>query len=136
MTREFNREDQVDLRRRLREEMTVPERLLWSRLRGRQLAGLKFRRQHGVGPYVMDFYCPAAKLAIEVDGPTHFEGHEAEARDAVRDAYLRRQGVRTVRFTNTEVAGDLARVVERILAALDQAGPPPDAGRPRPHTAT
>ena len=61
----------LDLKRRLRSNMTGPETRQWSRLRARQLQGLKFRRQHGIGPYIADFYCPEQFLVIEVDGDSH-----------------------------------------------------------------
>jgi very-short-patch-repair endonuclease len=71
MTEFFNRREDKEKRRRLRKEMPLAEVILWSQLRAKQLLGMKFRRQHGVGPYVLDLYCPEARLAIEVDGETH-----------------------------------------------------------------
>ena len=70
--------------RTLRRTMTLPELLLWEKLRGRRLNGLRFRRQHPTGPYILDFYCPQAMLGVEVDGLAH-EGAEKAARDALRD---------------------------------------------------
>src|SRR5690349_15422967 len=87
--------------RRLRKEMSLPERLLWRELRGKPME-LKFRRQHPVGPYVLDFYCPAAKLAIEVDGIAHDMG-ERPLRDEPRDEFIRAQGIEVVRVPATDV---------------------------------
>ena len=68
----FNQKIQNDIRKKLRNDMPLAERLLWSRLRNSQMSGNKFRRQYGIGPFIIDFFCPALKLAIEIDGDTHF----------------------------------------------------------------
>ncbi len=94
----------------LRREMTEPERTLWAMLRRRQ-HGLRFRRQHAMGPYILDFYCPAAKLCVEIDGPAH-EGREAH--DARRTMWLEAQGVRVIRFTVADVSERPAWVVAEI----------------------
>ncbi len=106
--------------------MTRPEKILWAMLRGRQV-GLRFRRQHPVGPFVLDFYCPSAKLAVEVDGPAH-EGQTE--RDERRSDWLRREGIRVLRFSAAEVE---ARPVA-VVAAITQAAPPSTgfAGPPPP----
>ena len=78
MTQIFNRSSDTEKRRRLRCESPLAEQRLWLRLRNRQLMGYRFRRQYGVGPYVLDFYCPKLKLAIEVDGDNHFEAGAGE----------------------------------------------------------
>ena len=83
MTEYFNREEQKELRRRGRRNMPPAEVLLWSRLRNRQVQGRKFRRQYSVGPYALGFYCPEARLAIEVDGDSHFSA-EGRKHDEVR----------------------------------------------------
>jgi very-short-patch-repair endonuclease len=82
--------------RQLRWTTTGPERALWEMLRGKQL-GLRFRRQHPIGPYILDFYCPAVRLCVEVDGPVHREPEQME-HDVERDAWLRAQDVRVLRF--------------------------------------
>ena len=84
-----------DFAKRLRRRMTLPEVLLWRQLRGRALAGLQFRKQHPVGPYVLDFYCHALKLVIEVDGAAH---GFVPSKDEQRDAWLARHGIRTFRI--------------------------------------
>jgi very-short-patch-repair endonuclease len=111
----------IDRGRQLRQEMTFPERLLWSRLRDCRLAGLRFRRQHPVGPYVADYYCPSAKVVIELDGRSH-DGHAAE--DRQRQDYLKLQGLRVIRFTNDSVLKNLNGVLEAIADACKSAQPP------------
>ena len=113
MTRIFNRNEHTRTRRKLRAESPKAERLLWSRLRAKQLDGLKFRRQHGVGGYVVDLYCPAAKLAVEVDGESHFEP-AARQNDAKRQAFIESLGIQVLRFTNPEVYDTLDEVIQEI----------------------
>ncbi len=117
MTEFFNRSNEKDLRRRLRKEMPKAEVLLWSRLRGKQLLGKKFRRQYSVGPYSIDLYCPEARLAIEVDGDSHF-APGAKERDARRRHFIEGFGIRFVRFTNQNIYENLEDVVEAVAAAL------------------
>ncbi len=113
MTRIYNRKEQTATRRRLRSESPKEERLLWWRLRGWQLDGLKFRRQYGVGEYVIDFFCPTARLAVEVDGESHFTPR-AESQDAKRQAFVESLGIRVLRFTNPQVYDGLDAVVDEI----------------------
>jgi len=100
--------------REMRHLMTPAEAKLWQHLRGAKL-GVRFRRQHVLGPFVVDLYCSARKLIVEVDGPVHAGTTE---RDAERDAYLRSRGFRIVRFTNRDVATELERVLEAIRREL------------------
>lgn len=100
----------------LRHNLTQPEQALWTLLRRNQI-GLHFRRQHALGPYILDFYCAAAKLCVEVDGPMHKERADQDAR---RDAWLRERGVRTLRFTVEDV--ELRPAV--IMAAIREAAAP------------
>ena len=105
--------------RQLRREMTLPEVLLWRDLRRGQLDGLLFRRQHPIGPYVLDFFCPAQALAVEVDGAVHdIEGQAAH--DGRRDLWLARRGVRVLRFRAADVWSDEARldVLATVAAAV------------------
>lgn len=117
--------------RHLRRSMTLPEIALWHVLRGRP-QGVKFRRQHPIGPFVLDFYCPAARLAIEVDGMAHEMG-DNPARDKQRDHWLAENDIPVVRVTAADVLRDLDPVVTMILRRcappLHQAapGPPPHA---------
>lgn len=113
------------LARALRGQMTDAERRLWSRLRDRQLNGFRFRRQHPIGPYVVDFACLESKLIVEVDGGQH----NGSLRDVERDARLIAAGFRVLRVWNNDVAGNLAGVCDVILAALGpHPNPPPQAG--------
>ena len=103
--------------RELRRESTDAEHVLWRLLRGRQLAGHKFRRQHEFGGFVLDFFCADAHLAIEVDGGQHFS-EEGAARDHERTQFLEANGIRVLRFTNTEILSELGAVGEAILREL------------------
>jgi very-short-patch-repair endonuclease len=97
--------------------MTPPELRLWGVLRGDTLGGPRFRRQHPMGPYILDFYCPAAKLAIEVDGEGH--GHPDQAgHDLRRDRWLAEQGVRMLRVAAVDVRDSLDGVVADVMAAI------------------
>ena len=103
----------------MRARLTPAELLLWRRLRGRQLMGLKFRRQAPMGPYILDFFCPAARLAVEIDGGGHAR-RAGIAADDRRDRWLEAQGIITLRFTNETILSDAALVCDAILA---EAGP-------------
>jgi very-short-patch-repair endonuclease len=105
------RPDRTQRARVLRKNATFPERLLWSRLRGGQLGGLRFRRQAAIGPFFADFYCAAASLVIELDGLSHDDSRD---RDAQRTEFLKRQGLRAIRFQDDEVVKDLENVMFRI----------------------
>lgn len=119
--------------RRLRREMSLPEVVLWRALRQRHSA-LKFRRQHPTGPYVLDFFCSDARLAIEIDGEAHARGDQP-GRDTARDAWLRSSGIQTLRIPAVDVLGDAEAVVRWIIAEATErlplhhpaapAGPPP-----------
>jgi very-short-patch-repair endonuclease len=100
-------------RRELRATLTPAEALLWQHLQRRRLEGRKFRRQHSVGPYVLDFYCPSERLAVELDGAAHDHGL-AWRRDVLRTTYLATTGVRVIRFENE----DVVRNPEGVLASI------------------
>ncbi len=100
-------------RRELRQRATVSETLLWKFLRNRNLAGRKFHRQHSAGSFILDFYCPSERLAIELDGASHLT-EDASARDKRKDEFLRQSEIRVLRFTDNEVCHDLHRVLEEI----------------------
>lgn len=114
----------ADQRRALRRTPTDAERALWRLLRSRALEGYKFRRQHGAGPYVIDFYCVEAHLAVEADGAQHYTS-DGLADDAVRTAYLEGLGMRVLRFTNRDVLTNAEGVADAILRALTPAPPAP-----------
>ena len=103
--------------KRLRANTTPHERKLWRALKELPVEGTHFRRQAPVGPYVVDFLCPAARLIIELDGGHHNEDEMAR-RDRERERWLEQQGYRIVRFWNSEIAGDLTAVLERIYVEL------------------
>ena len=100
--------------RALRQRQTTPEARLWQALRNQNLGGFKFRRQHPIGRYIVDFYCDSARLVVEVDGDSH-AGGEVEARDAARTAWLVGQGYRIARFTNEDVGKRFEAVLEAIF---------------------
>ncbi len=104
----------VPAARELRTRQTPAEVLLWEALRNRRLAGLKFRRQHPVGPFVFDFCCPDHRLAIELDGAVHATQHD---HDVEREALLTAAGYRVLRFTNVAVQTNLAGVLDQIRSA-------------------
>lgn len=109
------RNESVMRARALRRSVTLPEGMLWQVLRQRP-GGFKFRRQHPIGRCIVDFYCPAACLVIEVDGESHSMGENPQ-RDIRRDHWLQNQGLRVIRFSATDVIRDLQSVVTAILAA-------------------
>jgi very-short-patch-repair endonuclease len=104
--------------RKLRSEMSLPETVLWRELRKRP-GGFKFRRQHPAGVYILDFYCAAVRLAIEVDGHSH-DGARAAQADAARGHFLRSQGVATLRLPVSAVLGNLEGAVLRIVAVCEE----------------
>jgi len=105
----------------LRKRMTPPERALWVALRGRKVAGLKFRRQAPIGPYIADFYCHEARLVVEVDGSTH-QGSQM-AHDRNRDEWMRERGMRVLRVSGRDVLRKLEGVVRTIIRITEE--PPP-----------
>jgi very-short-patch-repair endonuclease len=105
--------------RSLRKSATIPERILWDSLRGRRLNGWKFRRQHPIGQFVVDFFCREKCVAVELDGEVHSK-IEVAGHDAERDKFLRLQGVKILRFTNNQVLEDLPRVLEAILKIMEE----------------
>ncbi|MFT4251043.1 MAG: DUF559 domain-containing protein [Caulobacter sp.] len=113
--------------RALRKDMSLPEMMLWNALRGSRLDGLRFRRQHPFGRYVLDFYCPTYKLAVEVDSYAH-ETEDRPRRDAIRDDYMASFGIRTLRIPAAEVLKSVDDTVATIRATL----PPPTATRSPP----
>jgi len=105
--------------RQLRQEQTHAESLLWHGLRAHRLSGLHIRRQHPIGPYVVDFCCVSRSLVIEVDGAAHLQPEE-KAADAVRTEVLGLLGYRVIRFANEEVENDLGGVLGRIERELSE----------------
>jgi very-short-patch-repair endonuclease len=115
----FNQKKQTPKRKVLRENMTKAETLLWIELKGKNIGGLKFRRQYSVEAYVVDFYCPALKLAIEIDGATHVTDEEIEY-DRKRQEEIETMGIKFLRFTNEEIYEDLHNVLERVKLKVNE----------------
>jgi very-short-patch-repair endonuclease len=117
MNRYIHRGQSLKTRARdLRKNATPTERLLWLHLSKKQIERYKFRRQHVIAPYILDFYCSSKKLAIEIDGGSHID-HEKY--DQVRNEYLRSKGITVIRFTNTEVTQNTSVVLEIIIEKLN-----------------
>jgi very-short-patch-repair endonuclease len=110
-----------DRRADLRINQTPQEILLWSRLRREQL-GFKFRRQHSIGGYVADFYCPVRKLVIEIDGSQHFK-KDIKEYDSVRSNYFEGLDIKVLRFTNADINTNMKSVVENIMNELNSPSP-------------
>jgi very-short-patch-repair endonuclease len=116
-----------DIRRKLRRSLTPAEALLWRNLKGARLDGKKFRRQHGIGPYIVDFYCPESRVIVELDGAVH-EGPLEVEKDDKRTAYLNRLGIRVIRFENRLVFESLELVLNSIRAAVNSPPQPRRGG--------
>ncbi|MFM7220710.1 MAG: endonuclease domain-containing protein [Nodosilinea sp.] len=127
MSQIFNKAEYKPRRQALRGKMTEPEKKLWQILRGQQM-GVKFRRQHGIGHYIADFYCPELKLVIEVDGDSH-KSAEAQVYDAIRHDFMASLGITTLRFTNDEVMNHIEGVHQHLTqylnTVLEKFSPPP-----------
>lgn len=116
LRKERGRGEVVTLARQLRKKQTPAEQILWECLRDRRLAGLKFRRQHPIDKFIVDFYCHEVRLVVEVDGAVHREKNQIE-RDALRTEVLSRLGLSVMRVTNTEIETELEKVLTKIAEA-------------------
>ena len=105
--------------RELRQTTTSPENILWTVLRGHRMKSAKFRRQHPVGSYILDFYCHSARLAVELDGSGHLEDDHFQY-DQARTKFLRAQGITVLRFWNDEVLNHLEDILSVIWEALPE----------------
>ncbi len=112
-------------RKRLRTFGTSAEATLWKSLCNKKVAGLKFRRQHSVGNFILDFYCPAIKLCIELDGQDHY-WEQGMKRDERKTAYLKSKNIQVLRFENRLVFEDLNYIIEMILKFYYSTTPSPD----------
>ena len=108
-------------RQDLRKNQTDAEKVLWRHLRGQQLDGFRFFRQYSVGPYILDFYCPQIRLAVELDGGQHAES-DIIAYDKERTQYLKSFDIKMLRFWNNEMLGNTDAVLEKIRYALKSSG--------------
>lgn len=113
---EYNRKLKNRLRK-LREEMTEAEKFLWVKIRKKQVNNLQFYRQKIIGNYIVDFYCPKAKMVIEIDGGQHYVG-EGMRRDVIRDNYLQNLGLKVLRFTNLDVLKNIEGVLDKICSEM------------------
>lgn len=111
----YNRKSIKKQRKYLRSNMTKAEVILWSKLKGRKLQDYKFRRQHSIGNYIVDFYCPKLKIALEIDGESHYT-EKGKARDKKRSTYLNNLGISVKRFTNSQIKQNLNGVLKEITA--------------------
>ena len=111
---ESNGSTQTIERKELRNHSTAAEAALWKILKNSQVGGYKFRRQHGIGPYILDFYCPLLRLDIELDGSAH-DAPMADKHDEIRTKYLQEQGITILRFRNEVVWRNPNTIVEHIL---------------------
>ena len=128
-TAKANIADQKDKRKSLRRNMTPAEATLWRALRSRGASGFKFRRQQGIGPYVLDFYCPEMRLCIELDGESHDYRYDY---DEQRSRYLAAQGIHVLRFSNEQVwtcfdgvVSEIVKTAERLLSGRGVTDPTP-----------
>ncbi|WP_287131282.1 endonuclease domain-containing protein [Candidatus Cyanaurora vandensis] len=103
-----------------RQQTTQAEAVLWAALRHKQLRGLRFRQQHPLGGFILDFYCPAHRLIIEVDGPIHEQQQEY---DSIRSLVLEAHGCKVIRFTNQQILKDLPTVLQTILIEVGPSAP-------------
>jgi len=99
--------------------MPLPEVILWRHLKNKQM-GAKFRRQYAIGNYILDFYAPQIKLAIEVDGETHYQSPEDQEKDKKRDEFLQNKGIKVLRFLNQQVIKNLEGVLETIFKEIQK----------------
>lgn len=105
--------------KKLRENETEAEKLLWEKLRDKRLNGIKFRRQHPVNLYIADFYCHKYKLIIEIDGEYHFT-KEQIAKDLERTKNLNENGLQIIRFTNNDISENIENVLQKILEKIKE----------------
>ncbi len=113
----YNDNSRLHARRQLRHALSRPEQVLWHHVRNGSLKGYKFRRQYGVGVYTLDFYCPSLRLAIEVDGDSHYT-LDGQRHDAIRRQFLTAQHIRCIRVTNREIMENIEGVIALIQTYL------------------
>ena len=109
--------DVVELAKSLRNAMTYHESLLWEKIKGKQICGVRFRRQHPIYFYIVDFYCHEAMLVIEVDGEIHYDRID---HDDGRSAEMEKFGIKVIRFTNLEVENNIEKVIKNIEAIVNE----------------
>ncbi len=127
MTKILNRTSELEKRRILRANATEAEKQIWAQLRKRNIKDYKFRRQYSIGPYIVDFYCPQAKLAVEIDGSVH-SSEDAIEYDRARDEFIKSIGIQVLRFTNNEVDNNPKKIIDKIIKAIEPKISPPNKG--------
>lgn len=115
----YNKSEHIAIRRRLRRDSTYTEKLIWQRVRNSQIAGVRFKRQYGIDNFVLDFYAPEVRLAIELDGASHDE-EGASARDAFRQRIIEGYNITFLRFTDTQVTTNIDKVLEEIKRVVQE----------------
>ena len=119
MTKHFNKSNNVESRKFLRNHPTYTEFLMWKQLKSKRLCGYKFRRQYSVDQYIIDFYCPRLKLAIEVDGISH-ESERQKRYDKYRQRYIEKFDIKFIRILDEEILLDLDVVLDRIKVKIEE----------------
>lgn len=114
MTKHYNKTEEKGKRRELRNNQTFCEKIIWSAIRKNQICDERFLRQYSIDQYVIDFYCPNLKLAIEIDGDDHFVSEEKIEYDKKRQRFLESFGIIFIRYTDDEVFGDTNKVIDKI----------------------
>ena len=119
MAEHYNKSAMKQRRKTLRKNLSKAEAIMWNHLSRRQMNGYKFRRQHSVDQYVIDFYCPELKLAIEIDGDSHFMSG-AEVQDKIRQEYIESFGIKFLRFTNEDVYKNIDGVCQTVYNKIEE----------------
>jgi very-short-patch-repair endonuclease len=119
MTKAFNKKEYKNRRRSLRRNMPKSEAILWSKLKNKQMLGERFLRQYSVDRYIIDFYCPRLKLAIEVDGDSHFASGVVDY-DKERQEHIENYGIHFMRFTNADVCENIDGVCQAICDEIER----------------
>lgn len=114
----FNKIEVKSNRSILRKNMPLAEQLIWHKLRNKQLLGYKFRRQYSIHDFIVDFYCPKIKLAIEIDGESHFDSVQSKKIDMNRQKSIESVGIKIIRFTNHDIYNNLDGVLQEIIKNL------------------
>jgi len=113
MTKHYNKKTELEKRKLLRKGQTYTEKIFWMHLRNRQILGYKFRRQYSVDHFVIDFYCPELKLAVELDGDVH-DIPEQKEYDIERQKYLEEFGIKFIRIKNEEFLGNPNKAFKKV----------------------
>jgi very-short-patch-repair endonuclease len=119
MAEHYNKSAMKQRRKTLRKNLSKAEAIMWNHLSRRQMNGYKFRRQHSVDQHVIDFYCPELKLAIEIDGDSHFMSG-VEVQDKIRQEYIESFGIKFLRFTNEDVYKNIDGVCQTVYNKIEE----------------